>query len=209
MKKLILFLSIASIIGCKAKKEVPPPPPPIVPEKIEKADEVTIKNTPNLKEVLDNKSSTGPVAKVDLQALSRKVQTPSAEIRTNYPSQEYSTEHETHKVIDENNFKKVSKDPISTFSVDVDKASYSNVRRMINNGYLPDKDAIRVEEMINYFDYDYPEPTANSDVPFRVSTQLSNAPWNNKNYLLQIGLQAKKIKMEDTPPSNIVFLIDV
>ena len=118
-------------------------------------------------------------------------------------------EHETYKAIDENNFKQVSKDPISTFSADVDRASYSNVRRMINNGYLPNKDAVRVEEMINYFDYDYPEPTANSDVPFQVSTQLSNTPWNEKNYLLQIGLQAKKIKMEDTPPSNIVFLIDV
>ncbi|MBV7441588.1 VWA domain-containing protein [Weeksellaceae bacterium TAE3-ERU29] len=191
MKKLILFLFvIASVAGCKTKKEVTPEPVEPPPIKAQ--------NTPTPPEI-----PTGPVKKVDISALSRKVQMPSAEMRTNLP------EHETHKVIDENNFKEVSKDPISTFSVDVDRASYSNVRRMINNGYLPDKDAVRIEEMINYFDYDYPEPTANSDVPFRVSTQLSKAPWNEKNYLLQIGLQAKKIKMEDTPPSNIVFLIDV
>ncbi|MDT9500274.1 vWA domain-containing protein [Capnocytophaga canimorsus] len=118
-------------------------------------------------------------------------------------------ETETYKNIQENKFKKTTTDPISTFSADVDRASYSNIRRMINNGSLPDRDAVRIEEMINYFDYDYPQPDANSKTPFKVTTELSEAPWNSKNYLLQIGVQAQKINLEKTPPSNIVFLIDV
>ncbi|MFJ1427410.1 von Willebrand factor type A domain-containing protein [Capnocytophaga canimorsus] len=118
-------------------------------------------------------------------------------------------ERETYKNIQENKFKKTTTDPISTFSADVDRASYSNIRRMINNGSLPDRDAVRIEEMINYFDYDYPQPDANSKTPFKVTTELSEAPWNSKNYLLQVGVQAQKINLEKTPPSNIVFLIDV
>ncbi|MFK8303400.1 von Willebrand factor type A domain-containing protein [Capnocytophaga stomatis] len=118
-------------------------------------------------------------------------------------------EKETYKNIEENKFKKTATDPVSTFSADVDRASYSNIRRMLNNGYFPEKDAVRIEEMINYFDYDYPQPDAKSKTPFKMTTELSKAPWNSKNYLLQIGMQAQKIDMEKTPPSNIVFLIDV
>ncbi|GIJ95325.1 hypothetical protein CAPN002_25430 [Capnocytophaga stomatis] len=118
-------------------------------------------------------------------------------------------EKETYKNIEENKFKKTATDPVSTFSADVDRASYSNIRRMLNNGSFPEKDAVRIEEMINYFDYDYPQPDAKSKTPFKMTTELSKAPWNSKNYLLQIGMQAQKIDMEKTPPSNIVFLIDV
>lgn len=127
-------------------------------------------------------------------------------------SQPYAKESmpsETYAKMEENNFKKTATDPISTFSADVDRASYSNIRRMLNNGQFPHKDAVRIEEMINYFDYQYAEPDANSQTPFAVTTQLSQAPWNAKNLLLQIGLQAKKINLEKTPASNIVFLIDV
>ena len=97
--------------------------------------------------------------------------------------------------------------PLSTFSVDVDTASYSNVRRMINSGEQVVPDVVRIEEMINYFKYDYESPRG--DVPFSVNTELSNCPWNEDAKLLLIGLQAKDIDLDDRPSSNLVFLLDV
>lgn len=119
-------------------------------------------------------------------------------------SGDFNTEEYSH--ISENGFKSVSADPLSTFSIDVDAASYSNVRRFINEGRLPPIDAVRIEEMINYFDYDYPDPTG--EHPFSVSTELSTCPWNQKHLLAQIGLQGKKIQADKLPPGNLVFLID-
>jgi protein containing von willebrand factor len=116
---------------------------------------------------------------------------------------------ETYKEIKENAFIEVANQPVSTFSADVDRASYTNVRRMIGYGQFPQKDAVRIEEMINYFDYNYPQPTAETKSPLRVSSELAPAPWNDKNLLLRIGLQAKKLDLSQAPPSNIVFLIDV
>jgi Ca-activated chloride channel family protein len=96
---------------------------------------------------------------------------------------------------------------LSTFSIDVDAASYSNVRRFLNEGQLPPAGAVRVEELINYFKYDYPQPE--DKYPFSVTTEISDCPWNNKNKLVMIGLQGKNIPVDDLPPSNLVFLIDV
>ena len=104
-------------------------------------------------------------------------------------------------------FVKHFKNPLSTFSIDVDAASYSNVRRFINNGQRPPKDAVRIEELVNYFDYDYEQPK--NDDPFAFHTEISTAPWNNKHKLVHIGLQGKTIPTEKLPPSNLVFLIDV
>mgnify|MGYP006283767869 CR=1 FL=1 len=114
---------------------------------------------------------------------------------------------EGYAPIEENGFKKVSMNPLSTFSVDVDGASYSNIRRFISNGSLPPKDAVRVEEMINYFNYDYPQPKG--EVPFGIYTELAACPWNEEHLLMHVGLQGRKIATENLPPSNIVFLIDV
>ncbi|MEQ9402667.1 MAG: von Willebrand factor type A domain-containing protein [Cyclobacteriaceae bacterium] len=114
---------------------------------------------------------------------------------------------EEYATIHENGFRKVLDKPLSTFSIDVDAASYSNMRRFINNGQLPPKDAVRIEEMINYFGYDYENPTGKD--PFSINTGLSRAPWNNDHLIVQVGLQGKKIEMENLPASNIVFLIDV
>ena len=116
---------------------------------------------------------------------------------------------ETYKEIKENGFVEVVNQPVSTFSADVDRASYTNVRRMIGYGQFPQKDAVRIEEMINYFDYNYPQPTAETKSPLRASSELAPAPWNDKNLLLRIGLQAKKLDLSQAPPSNIVFLFDV
>ena len=115
--------------------------------------------------------------------------------------------NESYNTIVENEFKSVKNEPLSTFSIDVDKASYSNVRRYINNGSKPPKDAVRIEEMINYFNYDYPEPTG--DHPIEVYTEIAACPWQSKHKLLHIGLQGKRIDTEKLPLSNIVFLIDV
>ncbi|ELI6454085.1 von Willebrand factor type A domain-containing protein [Flavobacterium psychrophilum] len=107
----------------------------------------------------------------------------------------------------ENPFESPKTAPLSTFSIDVDNASYTNIRRLINNGQKVPKDAVRVEEMINFFKYQYPQPKDNH--PFSITTQYSDCPWNSKHKLVQIGLQGKNIPTNDLPASNLVFLIDV
>ncbi|MEZ5347022.1 MAG: VWA domain-containing protein [Pyrinomonadaceae bacterium] len=109
--------------------------------------------------------------------------------------------------IAENPFYETKRAPLSTFSIDVDTASYSNVRRYINSGILPPKDAVRIEELVNYFEYDYPQPIG--DVPFSVKTEVAKAPWNSKHKIVQIGLQGKTVALDNLPPSNLVFLLDV
>jgi Ca-activated chloride channel family protein len=123
--------------------------------------------------------------------------------------QRYNNDFNTegYASVNENGFKVVKNDPLSTFSIDVDNASYSNIRRFINMGQLPPADAVRIEEMINYFKYDYPEP--NGEHPFSVYTELAVCPWNNNHQLLQVGLRGKSIDKSSLPPSNLVFLLDV
>ncbi len=114
---------------------------------------------------------------------------------------------EQYNLIVENPFQTVTVSPLSTFSIDVDTASYSNLRRFISQKTLPPVDAVRIEELINYFPYDYPQPEG--DKPFSVTTEIAQAPWNPKHQLVSIGLQGKRLQTEDLPPSNLVFLIDV
>ena len=114
---------------------------------------------------------------------------------------------EEYKHIDENGWKAVSVSPFSTFAADVDTASYANLRRMINNGQRIPEDAVRIEELINYFDYDYTAP-ANND-PFSVTTEMAPCPWNENTNLLMVGIKAKDIDMSQRKASNLVFLVDV
>jgi Ca-activated chloride channel homolog len=107
----------------------------------------------------------------------------------------------------ENAFESPKTAPLSTFSIDVDNASYTNVRRFINAGQKVPKDAVRVEEMVNFFKYKYPQPVR--DNPFSINTEYSDCPWNTNNKLVRIGLQGKNIATDDLPASNLVFLIDV
>ncbi|MHA4844241.1 vWA domain-containing protein [Flavitalea antarctica] len=116
-------------------------------------------------------------------------------------------DREGYDAITENGFKTVGYDPLSTFSIDVDAASYSNVRRMLNMGQLPPAGAVRIEEMINYFKYDYKAPL--KDDPFSINTEIAACPWNNDHQLVSIGLQGKLIPVDNLPASNLVFLIDV
>lgn len=113
---------------------------------------------------------------------------------------------ESYTPVTENGFIQTTNDPLSTFSIDVDTASYANIRRFINQNRLPPVGAVRVEEMINYFSYDYPQPT---EGPFSVTTEVGPSPWQPDYKIVRIGLQAKNIDSKDLPPSNLVFLIDV
>jgi Ca-activated chloride channel family protein len=114
---------------------------------------------------------------------------------------------EEHDNIVENEFMPVKNQPLSTFSIDVDEAAYSNVRRYITEGSLPPKGAVRIEEMINYFDYEYQQPE--KGIPFSVNTDVAAAPWNKSHQLVHIGLQGYDIAKDNLPASNLVFLIDV
>lgn len=124
-----------------------------------------------------------------------------------YPAAAPPFNTEAYAHIAENRFRRASETPVSTFSIDVDTASYSNVRRFLSQGRLPPPDAVRVEELINYFRYSYGD--AADDAPFSVTTEVSACPWNPRHRLALIGLQAKRIPQERTPPRNLVFLLDV
>ncbi|MGZ8554070.1 MAG: YfbK domain-containing protein [Chitinophagaceae bacterium] len=124
-----------------------------------------------------------------------------------YDKEEEDFNTEGYDYINENKFLKAADNPLSTFSIDVDAASYSNVRRYLNQGQLPPTGAVRIEEMINYFHYEYPQPK--NEQPFSINTEISAASWNKDHKLVLIGLQGKKIPTANLPASNLVFLIDV
>jgi Ca-activated chloride channel family protein len=129
-------------------------------------------------------------------------------MKSSYHHQPYAEPNtESYAGISENGYRDPLQEPYSTFSIDVDNASYSNVRRFINLGQEVPADAVRIEEMINYFKYDYPEP--NGEHPFSVYTETGVSPWNKNHYLLHVGLRAKNIDRSELPPSNLVFLLDV
>ena len=125
-------------------------------------------------------------------------------------SEDFNTEDfntEEYDRIYENPFLAVGQNPLSTFSIDVDTASYTNTRRFLSQNQLPPADAVRLEELINYFAYDYPQPTGAD--PFSVTTELARAPWNPDHELLMVGIQGQDLATEELPPNNLVFLLDV
>ena len=121
------------------------------------------------------------------------------------PRPDFNTE--SYDRIVENPFVRVEDDPRSTFSIDVDTASYANVRRFLGQGTRPPKDAVRIEELINYFSYDYPQP--HGEQPFSISLEVAEAPWRKEHRLVQVGLKGREVGEETRPSSNLVFLIDV
>ncbi|HEY0406392.1 MAG TPA: von Willebrand factor type A domain-containing protein, partial [Pyrinomonadaceae bacterium] len=161
------------------------------------------KDVAGLTEDKTNSNSTTTTANVAMEA------TPNASTSTmaydDGLSPSSNTESYTH--FDDNPFIEAARAPLSTFSIDVDTASYSNTRRFITDGQLPPKDAVRIEELVNYFTYDYPQPVG--EAPFSVTAEVSEAPWNKAHRLVHIGLQGKRIAPEQMPPANLVFLVDV
>lgn len=125
----------------------------------------------------------------------------------NFRQQSEPWNRESYDRIIENGFKSPTDHPLSTFSIDVDTASYANMRRFLNNGHLPPPDAVRIEEMINYFSYDYEGP--NGEAPFAVHVDSTAAPWNEEHRLVRIALQGEKVDLSERPDANLVFLIDV
>ena len=156
------------------------------------------------------KGETEPLASMERQMPGRAFALTDAVggVRLDLPGRYNPNFHtESYSHIVENAFLGVASSPLSTFSIDVDRASYSNVRRFINGGQRPPIDAVRIEEMINYFSFDYPDP--DGDHPFSVTTEVSTAPWNPIHQLVRIGIQGERVDTENLPPSNLVFLIDV
>jgi Ca-activated chloride channel family protein len=120
-----------------------------------------------------------------------------------------ASEGDTYAHVAENTFRTVAQAPLSTFALDVDNASYTNVRRFLHDGQLPPPDAVRVEELLNFFHYDLPAPVAGSPDPVRISTELSECPWAPGHQLARIGVQARRVATASLPPANLVFLVDV
>ena len=118
------------------------------------------------------------------------------------------TDRENYAALDDNPVRLVREHPVSTFSIDVDTGAYANVRRFLNHGQLPPTDAVRIEELINYFSYEYPLP-GNRDTPFSISTEMAAAPWNDEALLLSVGIRGYEPDAEQRPPANLVFLLDV
>ena len=155
-----------------------------------------------VQEAKDNASSKA----VRIRGASSVQATPSIGYLSTTVNQ-YNNDSEEYSKYAENRFLPATDQPLSTFSLDVDAASYSNMRRIVNQGQLPPKDAVRIEELINYFSYDYQQPT--DEHPVRIMTETAVCPWNAKHKLLRIGVKAKEIPSEKLPLSNFVFLIDV
>lgn len=157
--------------------------------------DIKILKDANATAIYGNRASTGAVL---LQTQKGNYQ---------YPTNVVYENDESYDEIIENNFERVSLSPLSTFSIDVDKASYSNIRRMLNNGQQIPSDAVKIEEMINYFNYNYPQPK--DEHPFSINTEVAKTPWNNQTQLVKIGLQGKTYENDKLPASNLTFLIDV
>ena len=189
MRHLVLALIALSVIACSNKNK-----------------EVT-SNVPSpqmTKQVISGEAHGSlPAPPVTMPAVSEGTHGFAPPMRMESADVAHNTEE--YGRFEENPFLRPGDDPLSTFSIDVDRASYANVRRFVRNGQRPPRDAVRIEEMVNYFTYDYPEPASD---PFSISTELAACPWNEKHRLLLIGLQGKRIKTRDLPPNNLVFLID-
>ena len=166
---------------------------------------VIVSNKGRMKRAARRTSSKGQTANDQFPA-------PTYNQSITYEADAFDEAHQLHNTeeydaIHENIFLEPSKNPLSTFSIDVDAASYSNIRRFLNNGQKPPIDAVRIEEMVNYFAYDYREP--DGEDPLSIYTEIGVSPWNENHQLLHIGLQGKNVPTVDLPASNLVFLIDV
>jgi len=179
-------LVIAGAAGCKHKKQEP---------------------CINVPVTCPAASAPGQVAVLAQPVVCKYCFSSSAQPLPNPQAFKPSVGNESYEKEAENRFLDTAQNPLSTFSIDVDTASYSNVRRFINQGTLPPKDSIRIEELVNYFDYKYPGPE-NSD-PFSVNAEVASCPWRPEYRLLRVGIKGREIPQAERPPCNLVFLLDV
>lgn len=182
-------MTIVDMKTDETKSPEPPPPPPPSTERL-KYSKIGTTNEEGVSED---------------EPLKAQQLTPSGNPKDKEAEKQFNTEDYDNIV--ENKFLAATQNPLSTFSIDVDEAAYSNVRRYLENGSMPPAGAVRIEEMINYFDYNYTKPT-NED-PFSVITEIADCPWSQQHKLVHIGLQGKEIPIDNLPASNMVFLVDV
>lgn len=204
-----MLLALWVIVGCNTADKQPQPEP-----KVQPPTHITKQPPPKVVLPSDSKVDAG---KPDMAVASEAKALPRREYERHKgfgqrrprpdpkPRPPFNTE--TYDRIYENEFLAVKDRPLSTFSVDVDTASYSNVRRFLMSGKLPPKDAVRIEELINYFPYAYPSTSATE--PFGISTETAAAPWNAKHRLLRIGIAGRNVAADSMPPRNLTFLLDV
>ena len=131
----------------------------------------------------------------------------SGYVDTGYGYRPQNTASQAYEKITDNAFKNVSDEPLSTFSIDVDTASYTNLRRFWNQGRLPPPAAVRIEEMLNYFTYDYARPEG--ETPFSIKLEMASCPWKTEHQLVLVGIQGREVTASKRPPLNLVCLIDV
>jgi Ca-activated chloride channel homolog len=146
--------------------------------------------------------SAPPASKSEARSATAKTDAPPAEVKAEIP---HNTE--AYDRIEDNPFIRVTQEPLSTFSIDVDTASYANVRRFLTQHAMPPKDAVRIEEMVNYFPYAYEPPSGGE--PFSVNVEITRCPWSAEHRLARIGLKGREIKLDKRPSANLVFLLDV
>ncbi|MGQ7814762.1 vWA domain-containing protein [Metapseudomonas furukawaii] len=173
------------------KSEVPPASPVAQPEPLARMQESLAAPAPSSR-------AAGYAAE------SKKLMAPAPDL---LPPGYRDLPREQYQHLADNPVREVARDPVSTFSIDVDTGSYANVRRFLNGGQLPPADAVRLEEMVNYFPYQYPLPEG--DAPFGIGIELAQTPWNPETRLLRVAIRASDSRVEQLPPANLVFLVDV
>ncbi|MEN8198757.1 MAG: VWA domain-containing protein [Thermodesulfobacteriota bacterium] len=212
-RQLMAAVLILILSGCSGSTESPEVKEEISTSPVPVADSapqgVAEQERPLVVDMVGEKKMAGAVSMESSAANRKMAAAPAMAVAydpiARRPQPQWNTE--SYNAVIENGFITTGNDPLSTFSIDVDTASYANIRRFINQGALPPLGAVRIEEMINYFSYSYPQPTGSH--PFSVTTELGPCPWNENHQLVRIGLAAKKIDTRNLPPSNLVFLIDV
>ncbi len=177
-------------------------PPQAVPGPVPVNPMVANKPSPLLKKDVEKAEK---IAISSERMMEEEARPPEPQSLPPQPPVEFNTE--AYDAIVENDFLDVAQNPLSTFSIDVDTASYTNIRRFLNSRQLPPKDSVRIEEMVNYFHYDYPQPQGN--VPFSVNVDMAECPWAPEHRLVRVGLKGKEIPKEQRPNCNLVFLMDV
>ena len=203
---------VREIVGRKAEDEyaiisTPEPKEQILRDDRSKPDQPVPQSSPAAIQEYDVASAIEQVAG-DKMMVARHSQVATGMVLNQIRQANEPLYRENYQHLESQNVIRVASEPVSTFSIDVDTGAYSNMRRWLNQGQLPPEDAVRVEEFINYFNYDYPYPK-NQKVPFQVSTEIAPTPWNNNTRLLRIGIQGYTVPREQLPASNLVFLMDV
>ncbi|MDX2417479.1 MAG: VWA domain-containing protein [Xanthomonadales bacterium] len=203
---------VREIAGRKSEDEyaiisTPEPKERIPREDLGKSDRPASRVSPAVLQEYDAIAAIEQVSG-DRMMVAKRSQVGTAIVLNNIRQANEPLYRENYQHLESQNVFRVASDPVSTFSIDVDTGAYSNMRRWLNQGQLPPEDAVRVEEFINYFNYDYPYPKS-TKTPFQVSTEIAPTPWNNNTRLLRIGIQGYKVARNQLPASNLVFLLDV